>query len=145
MDGAGTSSAIRAAGLSGVQMMMSQLTSVGENYAHDSLDDAAWNLWPNQHASGSSVPPSSLLRYTTSTAGLRFRNISTPINGNMSEIVTMVDRVREVLPHIPDELIIQVYFNLMLLAIRQSKTDTAKCFTFLTGFVTNQQHQHYCE
>ncbi|XP_008786977.2 E3 ubiquitin protein ligase RIN2-like [Phoenix dactylifera] len=107
MDGAGTSSAIRSVGLSGVQMMMRQLTSAGENYAHGSLDDAAWNLWPDQHASGSSIPPSSPLRYTTNTAGLRFRNTSPPVNGNMSEILTMVDRVREVLPHIPDELIIQ--------------------------------------
>ncbi|KAG1362185.1 E3 ubiquitin protein ligase RIN2 [Cocos nucifera] len=107
MDVAGTSSGIRSGGLNGVQMMMRQLTSVSDNHAHGSLDDAAWILWRNQHASGTSVPPSSSLRYTRNSAGLHFRNATPTGNGNMSEILAMVDRVREVLPHIPDELIIQ--------------------------------------
>lgn len=123
MDVAGTSSGIRSGGLNGVQMLMRQLSSVSDNYAHGSLDDASWILWPNQPASGASAPPSSSLRYTRNTAGLQFRNATPTVNGNMSEILAMVDRVREVLPHIPDELIIQVCYNLMLLVISQSKPD----------------------
>ncbi|XP_008796807.2 E3 ubiquitin protein ligase RIN2-like [Phoenix dactylifera] len=107
MDVAGSSSGIRSGGLNGVQMMMRQLTSVSDNYAHGSLDDSPWILWPNQQASGSSVPPSSSLRYTRNTAGLQFRDTAPTVNGNMPDILAMVDRVREVLPHMPDELIIQ--------------------------------------
>lgn len=111
MDGAGTSDSIRSVGLSGVQLMMRQLASVREGYAQDSLDSAAaWNLWPTHHASASSsVPPpsSSSLRFNRNTAGLRFRNTSPPVNENTPEIRDMVDRVREVLPHIPDEVIIE--------------------------------------
>ncbi|XP_072957109.1 E3 ubiquitin protein ligase RIN2-like isoform X1 [Typha angustifolia] len=102
-DGAGSSSAFRSVGLSGVQMMVRQFASVNDNYAHA---DAAWNLWPPQLASGSTLGTSSL-RYNRNTAGLRIRNPSPSVNGNTTEVLSMVDRVREVLPHIPDEIIIQ--------------------------------------
>lgn len=109
MDGAGSSGAIRSVGFSGVQMMMRQIASVSENYAHSNLDAAAWHLWPTHQSSGpSSVPPSSTSpRFNRNSAVLRFRNTSPPVNGNTPEIRAMVDRVREVLPHIPDERIIQ--------------------------------------
>ncbi|KAI0488286.1 hypothetical protein KFK09_028114 [Dendrobium nobile] len=103
MDDASTSSAIRSVGLTGVQMMMRQLASVSENYAHrsSSPDASAWNLWPSLHASGSS-PSQPSQNHNRNVAGLRFRNTTPP-----SDLLAMVDRVREVLPHMPDELIIQ--------------------------------------
>ncbi|KAL0904250.1 hypothetical protein M5K25_026333 [Dendrobium thyrsiflorum] len=102
MDDASTSSAIRSVGLTGVQMMMRQLASVSENYAHRSSADASvWNLWPSLHASGSS-PSQPSLNHNRNIAGVRFRNTTPP-----SDLLAMVDRVREVLPHMPDELIIQ--------------------------------------
>lgn len=107
-DDAGTS-AVRSIGLGRVQMMMRHLASVGENYAHGSLEDSSWNIWPSPVPSGPSVPPS--FRNGRGSMGLRFRNTSpTPsVSENMLEILAMADRVREVLPHIPDELIIQVF------------------------------------
>ncbi|KAH7687695.1 autocrine motility factor receptor protein [Dioscorea alata] len=107
IDGPSTSNAIRSVGLTGVQMMMRQLASVGENFSHGSLEDAGWSFWPSHQASGSSIPPSPAIRNNRNGSGLRFRNNSPSVNPNMSELRTMVDRVREVLPHIHDELIIQ--------------------------------------
>ncbi|KAL5197084.1 hypothetical protein ABZP36_000596 [Zizania latifolia] len=97
MDNPSSSSAVRSVGLTGVQMMMRQLTSVTDNYGHT---DATWNLWPEPVA-GTSIIPSS------SAAGMRLRGTARTMNGNMSEVLSMVDRVREVLPHIPDELIVE--------------------------------------
>lgn len=108
MAGAGTSSSVRPVGYGGVQMMMRQLASVSENFAHDSLDNDAWTPWPSQHTSMPSLPSSSSLRMNRNATGLRIRNTSPSVN-NMSELLAMVDIVREVLPHIPDELIVQVF------------------------------------
>lgn len=109
-DVAGTSGSIRSVGLGGVQLMMRQLASVREGYAQGPLDNAAaWNLWPAHQAStSSSVPRSSSasLRFNRNAAGLRFRNTSLPVN-DTPEMRDMVDRVREVLPHIPDEVVIE--------------------------------------
>ncbi|OAY63290.1 E3 ubiquitin protein ligase RIN2 [Ananas comosus] len=102
-EGAGSSSAIRSVGLSGVQMMMRQLASVSENY---SQGGSSWNLWPSHSTAGSSAAQSSSHAYNRGASGLRFRSTS-PANGNMTEVLSMAERVREVLPHIPDELIIQ--------------------------------------
>ncbi|XP_065047279.1 E3 ubiquitin protein ligase RIN3-like [Musa acuminata AAA Group] len=106
MAGAGTSSSIRPVGYGGVQMMMRQLASVSENFAHGSLDNDAWTPWPSQHTSMPSLPSSSSLRMNRNATGLRIRNTSPSVN-NMSELLAMVDIVREVLPHIPDEFIVQ--------------------------------------
>ncbi|URE21955.1 hypothetical protein MUK42_10700 [Musa troglodytarum] len=106
MAGASRSSSVRPVGYGGVQMMMRQLASVSENYAHGSLDDDAWNPWPSQHTPMPSLPSPSSLRMNRNATGLRIRNTSPSVN-NMSELLTMVDRVREVLPHIPDEFIVQ--------------------------------------
>ncbi|KAG8100050.1 hypothetical protein GUJ93_ZPchr0013g33988 [Zizania palustris] len=97
MDNPSSSSAVRSVGLTGVQMMMRQLTSVTDNYGHT---DATWNLWPEPVA-GTSIIPSS------SAAGMRLRGTARTMNSNLSEVLSMVDRVREVLPHIPDELIVE--------------------------------------
>lgn len=116
LDGAGPSTAIRSVGLGGVQMMMRRLASVGETYAHNALDDTAWNLWPmaNPHApSASSIPTvSSSVRYSGNMGGLHFRRNSPTANENIPAILSMVNTVREVLPHIPDEIIFQVLFKL---------------------------------
>ncbi|RWW31872.1 hypothetical protein GW17_00003480 [Ensete ventricosum] len=94
MAGAGTSSSIRPVGYGGVQMMMRQLSSISENFAHGSLDDDARNPWPSQHTSMPSLPSPSSLRMNRNVAGLRIRNTSPAVN-NMSELLAMVDRVRE--------------------------------------------------
>ncbi|KAJ8632185.1 hypothetical protein MRB53_025521 [Persea americana] len=111
LDGAGPSTAIRSVGLGGVQMMMRRLASVGETYAHNALDDTAWNLWPMAHThapSASSIPTvSSSVRYSGNMGGLHFRRNSPTANENIPGVLSMVNTVREVLPHIPDEIIFQ--------------------------------------
>ncbi|CAN6218824.1 unnamed protein product [Urochloa humidicola] len=102
MDNPSSSSAVRSVGLTGVQMMMRQLASVTDNYGHA---DGTWNLWPEPMAGSSLVPSTSSVPDNASAAGLRLQG--TDRNGSLSEVLTMVDRVREVLPHIPDELIIE--------------------------------------
>ncbi|KAG8080565.1 hypothetical protein GUJ93_ZPchr0007g4070 [Zizania palustris] len=104
MDNPSSSSAVRSVGLTGVQMMMRQFTSVTDNYGHT---DATWNLWPEPVAGSSIVPSSSSRHDGASAAGLRLHGTARTMNGNISEVLSMVDRVREVLPHIPDELIIE--------------------------------------
>ena len=107
MDNPSSSSAVRSVGLTGVQMMMRQLASVTDNYGHA---DGTWNLWPETMAGSSLVPSTSSVPDNAAAAGLRFRGtVGTTRNGSLSEVLTMVDRVREVLPHIPDELIIEVH------------------------------------
>lgn len=103
VDDPSSSSAVRSVGLSGVQMMMRQFASVTDNHGHA---DATWNLWPESMA-GPSIVPSSSSRPDGASASLRFRGTAGTINGSMSRVNTMVDRVREVLPHMPDELIIE--------------------------------------
>jgi autocrine motility factor receptor len=89
-------------------MMMRQFASVTDNYGRT---DATWNLWPEAMAGPSIVPASSARPDGVSAAGLRFRGgPAGTINGSMSQVHSMVDRVREVLPHMPDELILEVYF-----------------------------------
>ncbi|CAI0380978.1 unnamed protein product [Linum tenue] len=116
--GAGPSNnATRSVGLGRVQMMMRHLASVGETYAHTALEDAAWSLWPMNHpsqgmASGSAlIPPipTAAGRYPSGVAGggLHIRTPSRPVNDNMANLLAMAETVREVLPHIPDELILE--------------------------------------
>ncbi|GJN32315.1 hypothetical protein PR202_gb20813 [Eleusine coracana subsp. coracana] len=104
MDNASSSTAMRSVGLTGVQMMMRQLASVSENYGHT---DATWNLWPDPVSGSSVAPSSSSLPNSAPAAGLRLRGTAGTVNGSMSELHTMLDRVRGVLPHIPDELIME--------------------------------------
>lgn len=120
VDGAGPSTAMRPVGLSRVQMMMRHLASVGETYAQTAMEDTAWSLWPmnpSQAAaaaaaapSGSPIPPIPG-RYPTNAGGLRTRPASRAVNDNVANLLAMAETVREVLPHIPDELIFQVQFG----------------------------------
>ncbi|KAL2540074.1 E3 ubiquitin protein ligase RIN2 [Abeliophyllum distichum] len=76
-DGAGPS------GFGRVQMVMRQLAAVGETYSHTSIEDASWSLLPANPSqagtSSSAIAPGSV----------------------------MYPRVREVLPHVPDDIIFQ--------------------------------------
>ncbi|KAL6004966.1 hypothetical protein ACLOJK_005525 [Asimina triloba] len=112
LDGAGPSTTMRSVGFGRVQMMMRHLTSVGETYAHSALEDSAWSLWPMTHPQGpssSTIPPApSAIRYDGNMGGLHFRNNAPSGGGNLAGVLAMAETVREVLPHIPDEMIIQV-------------------------------------
>lgn len=111
MDNPSSSTAVRSVGLTGVQIMMRQLASVTNNYGHA---DATWNLWPEPIAGSPLVPSSSSMSDGASAAGLRHRGTAGASNGSILEVLTMVDRVREVLPHVPDELIIEVHACLFI-------------------------------
>ncbi|XP_047964466.1 E3 ubiquitin protein ligase RIN2-like [Salvia hispanica] len=104
LDGAGPS------GLNRVQMLMRQL-DVGETYAHSTLEDAAWSLFPpNPSQIGTSrtpIPPAASTRYPGGTSGLHLRSTSNAANTNFENIIAMAETVREVLPHVPDDVIFQ--------------------------------------
>ncbi|XP_021634113.1 E3 ubiquitin protein ligase RIN2 isoform X2 [Manihot esculenta] len=111
VDGAGPSTAVRSVGLGRVQMMMRHLASVGETYAQTALEDAAWTLWPMDPAqavaSGSSVTPTTVGRSGGGSGGLHIRTATRSASDNIVNMLAMVETVREVLPHIPDEVILQ--------------------------------------
>ncbi|OMO98126.1 hypothetical protein COLO4_14126 [Corchorus olitorius] len=110
VDGAGPSTGIRSVGLGRVHMMMRHLASVGETYAQTALEDTAWSLWPMNPSqvagSASSVPPNIGGRYP-GNANLHTRTAQRTANDNIANILAMAETVREVLPHVPDELIFQ--------------------------------------
>ena len=91
MDNPSSSSAVRSVGLTGVHMMMRQLASVTDNYGHA---DGTWNLWPEPMAGSSLVPSTSSMPGSASASGLRLRGSAGTGNGSLSEVLTMVDRVR---------------------------------------------------
>ncbi|KAF7836333.1 E3 ubiquitin protein ligase RIN2 [Senna tora] len=110
VDGAGPSTAIGSVGLGRVQLMMRHLASVGETYANTALEDAAWSLWPinpsQASASGSNIPsPGS--RLPGASGSLHVRTGSRSANDDLENILAMAETVREVLPHMPDDLIFQ--------------------------------------
>lgn len=111
VDGAGPSTAMRSVGLSRVQMMMRHLASVGETYAQTAIEDTSWSLWPmnpsQASASGSPVPPAVPGRHPGNTGGAHARSTSRSANENIANILAMAETVREVLPHIPEDLIFQ--------------------------------------
>ncbi|KAL9409460.1 hypothetical protein AB3S75_047789 [Citrus x aurantiifolia] len=111
VDGAGPSTAMRSVGLSRVQMMMRHLASVGETYAQTAIEDTSWSLWPmnpsQASASGSPVPPAVPGRHPGNTGGAHARSTSRSANDNIANILAMAETVREVLPHIPEDLIFQ--------------------------------------
>ncbi|KAJ6415380.1 hypothetical protein OIU84_004220 [Salix udensis] len=110
-DGAGPSTDMRSVGLGRVQMMMRHLASVGETYAQTALEDAAWSLWPMSPSqatpSASSTPSAAGGRHPGGTGGLHMRTASHPTNDYVANILAMAETVREVLPLVPDELILQ--------------------------------------
>ncbi|KAF9685676.1 hypothetical protein SADUNF_Sadunf03G0079100 [Salix dunnii] len=110
-DRAGPSMDMRSVGLGRVQMMMRHLASVGETYAQTALEDAAWSLWPMSPSQAtppaSSTPNAAGGRRPGGTGGLHMRTASHPTNDYVADILAMAETVREVLPHVPDELILQ--------------------------------------
>lgn len=117
-DGAGPSTGVRSGSLGRVQMMMRHLAAVGETYAQTALEDAAWSLLamhPSQAAgtSSSPTPPANPTRNPDSASGLRLRTPhgAAAANDNIAHIMAMAETVREVLPHIPDEIIFQVHLK----------------------------------
>ncbi|XP_061371651.1 E3 ubiquitin protein ligase RIN2 [Gastrolobium bilobum] len=110
VDGAGPSTAIRTVGLGRVQMMMRHLAAVGETYAQTAFEDAAWSLWPinpSQASTSGANIPSPGGRLPGGTGSLHIRTASHSANDNVANILAMADTVREVLPHIPDDIIFQ--------------------------------------
>lgn len=111
-DGAGPSTAIRSVGLGRVQMMMRHLAAVGETYAQTALEDAAWNLWPinssQASTSTSNNPSTSTVRHRGHAGGSLIRTAPRVLDDDLSHILAMAETVREVLPHVPDELILRV-------------------------------------
>nr|XP_043632095.1 E3 ubiquitin protein ligase RIN2 [Erigeron canadensis] len=110
-DGAGPSSAIRSGGLGRVQMMMRHLAAVGETYAQTALEDAAWNLWPinssQASTSTSNNPSTSSIRHRGHAGGSLVRTAPRVSDDDLSHLLAMAETVREVLPHVPDELILR--------------------------------------
>uniref|UniRef100_A0A7C9CTF9 RING-type domain-containing protein n=1 Tax=Opuntia streptacantha TaxID=393608 RepID=A0A7C9CTF9_OPUST len=109
LDGAGPSNAVRSVGLGRVQMMMRHLASVRDTYAQTALEDTSWSLWPasNSQATtsrnafppvvpGHRLPISPALRTASHTA-----------NDSIANLLAMAETVREVLPHIPDDIILR--------------------------------------
>ncbi|KAK6155857.1 hypothetical protein DH2020_010105 [Rehmannia glutinosa] len=120
LDGAGPS------GLSRVQMVMRQLAAVGETYAQTALEDAAWSIFPpnpsQASTSRSAIPPAGSIRYPRGAGGLHVRSTSHTANDNLANIIAMAETVREVLPHIPDDLIFQLFvFHIRRLLGRYSE------------------------
>ncbi|KAH9602354.1 hypothetical protein KSS87_020019 [Heliosperma pusillum] len=109
LDRAGPSTALRSAGLGSVQMMMRHLASVGETYAQSALEDTSWTFWPGSTSqattSGTTLSPAAQ-RYPATT--VHRRATSNPANDGIANLLAMAETVREVLPHIPDEIIFQV-------------------------------------
>lgn len=110
-DGAGPSTTMRSVGLGRVQMMMRHLAAVGETYAQTALEDNAWNLWPENPSQASTSSPAvsspGSVRYPGNAGGAHVRTTSRAANDNLASILAMAETVREVLPHVPDELIFQ--------------------------------------
>lgn len=108
LEGAGPS------GFNRVQMLMRQL-DVGETYAQSTLEDAAWSLFPPNPSqvgtSRSAIPPAGSIRYPGGTGGLHVRSTSHAANDNLENIIAMAETVREVLPHVPNDVIFQVQFE----------------------------------
>ncbi|KAM7274308.1 hypothetical protein ACFE04_028972 [Oxalis oulophora] len=118
VDGAGPSNPISPVGLGRVQMMMRHLATVGETYAQSALEDAAWSLWPMHPSQGgaSPIPPPPPAAHAGgggrlpvgTGAGLHLRTRSRTLNdNNLANILAMAETVREVLPHVPDEIILE--------------------------------------
>ncbi|KAA3458144.1 E3 ubiquitin protein ligase RIN2-like [Gossypium australe] len=103
----GPSTGVGSVGLGRVHMMMRHLASVGDT----AVEHTAWSPWsmnPSQAAASvSSVPPNVGGRYPGNAGSLRMRTTPSTGNGNIANILAMTETVREVLPHIPDEMIIQ--------------------------------------
>ncbi|KAL6535736.1 E3 ubiquitin protein ligase rin2 [Orobanche hederae] len=106
VDGVGPS------GLSRVQMVMRQLAAVGETYDQTALEESAWRLFPpNSSQAGTSrspIPPATSIHYPRGAGGLHARStLQTTNSSNLANVIAMAETVREVLPHMPHDLIFQ--------------------------------------
>jgi len=114
LDGAGPSNAVRSVGLGRVQMMMRHLASVRDTYAQTALEDTSWSLWPtnNSHATTSRNTSPPVAPGHRLPIGAALSTASHPANDSMANLLAMAATVREVLPHIPADLILQVKVHL---------------------------------
>ncbi|KAL8210824.1 hypothetical protein R6Q57_005261 [Mikania cordata] len=109
-DGSDPSTATRPVGLGRVQMMMRQLAAVGETYAQSALEDSSWNLWPinpSQASTSTSNNPTSSLRNRGHSGGSLISTTPRVLDDDLSHLLAMAETVREVLPHVPDEIILR--------------------------------------
>ncbi|KAK1421389.1 hypothetical protein QVD17_23687 [Tagetes erecta] len=110
-DGVDPSTTMRPAGLGRVQMMMRHLAAVGETYAQTALEDSSWNLWPinpsQASTSTSNNPSTSSVRYRGHAGGSLITTDPRVSDDDLSHLLAMAETVREVLPHVPDELILR--------------------------------------
>ncbi|KVI11094.1 hypothetical protein Ccrd_010499 [Cynara cardunculus var. scolymus] len=101
--GANTSTTIRSFGLGRV---MRQLAVIVRTYAQTTFDDVVWNLWP---INASQAITSSSNVSLPSTIGVAEGSLTrfTPhlSDDDITNMFAMAETVREVLPHVPDELI----------------------------------------
>ncbi|CAH8304189.1 unnamed protein product [Eruca vesicaria subsp. sativa] len=107
VDVAGPSTASRSVGLGRVQMMMRHFASVGESYAQTALEDTSWSLWPMNPSQASTSATTVPQDTGGMTRGLRLRTVSSGRNESLANILAMAETVREVMPHVPDEIIFQ--------------------------------------
>lgn len=135
-DGAGPSNAVSSVRLGRVQMMMRHLASVGETYAQTALEDSAWSLWPmnpSQAATtGQPIPLAAGGRYPGGGGGGVHIRPTRAGNNNIANILAMAETVREVLPHIPDDIIFQVRFLILTYSCIYS---SSVCLTCVSGLL----------
>lgn len=93
-------------GLGRLHLMMRQLSGSGSGHGHSLVEEGSWNWWP---FGGESSIQSSRRNRHDSVGALRLRNNASTGLGTRADtrITAMVAMVREVLPHVPDELIAQ--------------------------------------
>jgi autocrine motility factor receptor len=94
-------------GLGRLHLMMRQLSGSGSGHGHSLVEEGSWNWWP---FGGETSIQSSRRNRHDSVGALRLRNNASTGLGTRADtrITAMVAMVREVLPHVPDELIAQV-------------------------------------
>lgn len=100
-------------GVGRFHLMMRQLSGSGSGsgsghgHGHGLMEQGNWNWWP---FGGESSLQSSRRNRRESVGGFRLRNNASTGLGTRADtrITAMVAMVREVLPHVPDELIAQV-------------------------------------
>ncbi|KAI3756904.1 hypothetical protein L6452_04436 [Arctium lappa] len=106
-DGA-SPTAIRSVGLGRV---MRRLAVIVGTYAQTTFDDAAWNLWPINASqvitSASNVSSPSTIGHPGIAEGSHTRFAPRLSDDDIANMLAMAETVREVLPHVPDELIFQ--------------------------------------
>ncbi|KAJ7534009.1 hypothetical protein O6H91_13G075600 [Diphasiastrum complanatum] len=113
--GVGTSIQGHSRGLNRLQLMMRRLSGTTHEHEQRSSDENGWSWWPFSRSTGTnnSGQADQPGRRRFDNSSLRRRNVNTSRlglgrteNGNL-RMTGMVSMVREVLPHIPDEVVIE--------------------------------------